>query len=233
MAGLLIKDFKLMKVQARSFLISFAIIGGLSMTVWEGGMQFAMSYLMIMGSSIVLSTVSYDEFDNGFSFLFTLPVTRKGYVLEKYLFMLIVSGTTYLIVILLSVLLQARNAPEQLALVLRQPDFWIPGLAVWMVALLMMAIMLPLFLKYNGEKGRLIFVGIIGAAIAAAFVAAGVYKDSPGFQEAVKKIFGGIASWCMAHLGDAGIGAVLLAMAAAFFLLSLGVSVHVMERKEF
>lgn len=37
-------------------------------------------------SMFSLSTISYDEFDNGNAFLFSLPITRKGYVIEKYIF---------------------------------------------------------------------------------------------------------------------------------------------------
>ena len=33
-----------------------------------------------------MSSISYDEFDNGNAFLFSLPITRKDYVLEKYIF---------------------------------------------------------------------------------------------------------------------------------------------------
>lgn len=38
---------------------------------------------------IAVGTLSYDETDNGLAFLMTLPVDRKTYVREKYLFILI------------------------------------------------------------------------------------------------------------------------------------------------
>ena len=39
----------------------------------------------IVTAIFAITTISYDEFDNGLAFLMTLPVTRKQYVAEKYL----------------------------------------------------------------------------------------------------------------------------------------------------
>ncbi len=51
-----------------------------------------------------LSTISYDEFDNGNAFLFSLPITRAGYVVEKYCFALILALSAWTISTLLVVI---------------------------------------------------------------------------------------------------------------------------------
>ena len=88
MKGLLIKDFKLLKNQKNFFIILIAIVIGMS--AYMEDVSFIIGYLTFICSMFTLSSISYDEFDNGYAFLFSLPITRKGYVLEKYSFGLIV-----------------------------------------------------------------------------------------------------------------------------------------------
>lgn len=40
---------------------------------------------------VIVGTISYDEYDNGYRFLMTLPIDAKMYVLEKYIFF--IAGT--------------------------------------------------------------------------------------------------------------------------------------------
>src|SRR5699024_6759865 len=83
MKGLIIKDFKLLMMQ-KSFFITLAIVaiffGITTDTI------FVIGFLTMICSMFALSNISYDEFDNGNAFLFSLPITRKGYVIEKYIF---------------------------------------------------------------------------------------------------------------------------------------------------
>ena len=77
MTGLLLKDFRLFLQQKRFFaiLVFIAIIMGLN-----SDSTFTMAYLTFVCSFFVLSTISYDEFDNCYPFLMTLPVKRSDYV---------------------------------------------------------------------------------------------------------------------------------------------------------
>ena len=52
-------------------------------------MTFAIGFLTFVMSLFSVSSISYDEFDNGNAFLFSLPITRTTYVVEKYCFGLI------------------------------------------------------------------------------------------------------------------------------------------------
>ena len=47
---------------------------------------FVSGYISIVFAMFAISTISYDEYDNGNAFLFTLPFSRKEYVLSKYVF---------------------------------------------------------------------------------------------------------------------------------------------------
>ncbi len=87
MKGLLIKDFKLLKGQKNFFMTITAI--SIIMIIVSPGTSFPIGFLGFVGALFSLSSISYDEFDNGNAFLFSLPITRKDYVLEKYIFGLI------------------------------------------------------------------------------------------------------------------------------------------------
>lgn len=81
MKGLLVKDFSLMKMQKNFFITILGIAA--FMTVFLKNISFPMGFLPMVISLFTLSTISYDEFDNGNAFLFTFPITRKTYVTEN------------------------------------------------------------------------------------------------------------------------------------------------------
>ena len=73
--GLLIKDFNLRRGQKNFFLgilVLWAVVG-----VCNFDPIFLVAYAMMMFSFFTLSTLSYDEYENGAAYLFTLPITRK------------------------------------------------------------------------------------------------------------------------------------------------------------
>ena len=86
MKGLWTKDIKLISSQQKSLLAIWIIAAGILITTDQ--ISFAITYTSIITSMIGVSTITYDAFDNGNVFLFTLPFTRKEYAMEKYLFTL-------------------------------------------------------------------------------------------------------------------------------------------------
>ena len=81
MKGLLIKDFRLLKGQVYFLLI---VTGCVIVFMINGSEAFGVAYVCSMVALLSLTTVSYDEYENGCAFLFTLPITKKDYVKEKY-----------------------------------------------------------------------------------------------------------------------------------------------------
>ena len=84
MKGLFVKDIELMK-QQKQFFILVVVMGVILNLAGSGSVSFATGYFTIVTAIFAITTISYDEFDNGLAFLMTLPVTRKQYVAEKYL----------------------------------------------------------------------------------------------------------------------------------------------------
>ena len=87
MRGMLVKDFRMLWMQKQFF----AVIVVLSVFLLFSGQaaSFIIFYCMAMGMYLSLSMIAYDEYENGYAFLFTLPVSRRGYVIEKYVFSVI------------------------------------------------------------------------------------------------------------------------------------------------
>ena len=97
-----------------------------------------------------------DEFDNGNAFLFSLPITRKDYVLEKYIFGLI-SGIMFLLlgtVISLVVIGITKTGSFN--------EIFLTAGSLFPTILLILSIMLPFILKFGGEKGRIAIIGVMG-----------------------------------------------------------------------
>ena len=79
MKGLLIKDFRLLKGQVHFLLIVTVCV---IVFMINGSEAFGVAYVCSMVALLSLTTVSYDEYENGSVFLFTLPITKKDYVKE-------------------------------------------------------------------------------------------------------------------------------------------------------
>ena len=217
MTGLLIKDFRLLKVQKNFFaLITFILFGQI---LFAENNFFAISFASLTFSLLSISTVSYDEFDNGKPFLFSLPVTRKGYVLEKYCFGLILGGAAWFVSTLLVVIVQLIKGNASLT------DLLLPSLAFLPLVLFFLAVMLPIQLKFGSEKGRIVLIGVIGLIFLLGVLAV---KAAEALHIDLAFLFNSLSSLSMSALIFGAIAVMLLLL-----LLSLKISMAVMNRKEF
>lgn len=73
----------------------------------DGG-SFFTAYMMFVGIGLSAGTISYDTSDHGMQFLLTLPVTRREYVKEKYLFCIGLTAVLGVISLLISMLVYRK-----------------------------------------------------------------------------------------------------------------------------
>ena len=146
MTGLLIKDFRLLKVQKNFFaLITFILFGQI---LFAENNFFAISFASLTFSLLSISTVSYDEFDNGNAFLFSLPITRKGYVIEKYIFGIMLGVISLILsTIIACILTLFLNGTIT-------NDLFLVALIYIPIVLVLQSLMLPLQIKFGSEKSR-------------------------------------------------------------------------------
>ena len=216
MKGLLTKDLQLMAGQKKT-LIMILIIGVVMSLSFESTAVIA--YLTIFAGVMALGTLSYDEFDNGYAFLFTLPFSRKTYVLEKYVFVAIWALAFMAIGSVASVILSAvRGLPAV------PTDIFMTAVMVLAMALLIAAVMIPLRLKYGAEKSRIVLFIIYGLFAVALL---GLSR-----LPALKTLGQSIGS-SLSSAVPALIAAVPLVLAAAVYAVSILISIRILEKKEF
>lgn len=210
MKGLFLKDLALVKAQMRSAIIIFAVV--VFMLVAGQDTSFVIMYANIIFMMFGISTISYDAFDNGEAFLFTLPITKKLYVKEKYVFSLASLLTGFVLSLVLLLTIKGAGASE-----ISFATGYMLGGTVFL------SIMLPIELKFGPEKAR---IAMLGAMI---IIAASVYA----IVEAAKKLNMADYFGDLAHIGVPSI-LIFLAVAAAIILfISYKISCRIMEKREF
>lgn len=219
MKGLLIKDVLLTtKVQGKVFgvLILFAIV----MTFATENTFFIVSYLTFICSIFSINAIAYDEFGNGYSFLFTLPVDVKNYVTSKYIFSVIMTVASAVISFLIvSVVSVVKGKGGEIA------EYGIPTLGIVALVFVYLTILIPLELKFGSEKSRMLIFGVIGGSMAVIFA---VVKMVGQNQE--------LANRCMGIINGLSIGQTL-GMAIGISVVGMGLSyllsLKIMGKKEF
>ena len=154
MLGLLVKDLRLALTRKYALLIILviALIMGTSM---EG--PFIIGYVTMIALMLAVGTIMYDEMDNGYDFMMTMPLTSKTYVREKYLFCLLSALVAWLVgaILTCAAYIIRQNASALLE------DIPI-SLVLIPVLFILPAVMIPLQLKLGAERSRIATYIIFG-----------------------------------------------------------------------
>ena len=218
MKGLLIKDVKLLKNQKQFFLV-ICIIGTLFL-VTSNDPSFVITYMTLMFSIFTLSTISYDEHDNGAAYLFTLPISRQSYTMEKYAFGLI---TTMLAWGVFTAAALGATYYRQIEIDLRQ---WLVIAVTYLaVALLLLAITIPIQFKFGAERSRIALIAVVGCAVLVAYAAAKIFE---AFHIDLSAVIDRVA-----EMTPGVFLAFLCAAAVAVIGISYSISLRIVKKKQF
>ena len=174
----------------------------------------------MLATIVAIGTISYDEFDNGFAFLMTLPFDRKTYVREKYLFSLIFAAAAWCVGIMMY-FLGSIIRHNTAAVADEMPML----LALIPVLYLSAAIMIPLQLKYGSEKSRFVLFLIFGIIAIVLFGSKRYFSGEESFVLNLVRSLEGKSPMAILLV------AAVVWLVAAF--ISYIFSVQVMEKKEF
>ena len=217
MKGLLIKDFRLMRGQRTFFLAIIAI--SILTAVTSSNTLFAISFLGFVCPMFVLSSISYDEFDNGNAFLFSLPITRKGYVFEKYIFGLILSIAALIfataVCLIISVIKNTVSINE----------IFITALTVFPAELLILSLMLPFQLKFGAEKGRIAIIAVLGGISVISVI---LVKAAEAMNINLYELLNAVSK-----LGMQTFFLLYLLISFILLIISCRISIKVINKKEF
>ena len=156
MKGLLIKDYKLMLGQ-KSLLGMAALMAVLYLIIYKDPIV-AVIFITVMCTMFTVSTLSYDEYENGMAYLFTLPISRNTYVLEKYAFALVNCIVTGVIMYVM-----ACGSIKIRGLAISQSDMYSGLAGACFVSIIMISYMIPLYIKFGIEKSRIVSVSGMAA----------------------------------------------------------------------
>ena len=219
MSGLLYKDLSLMKNNLKMLLI-FPLTAVMLVMANNDGGSFVIFYMACVGGILAANTISYDEFEKGMEYLLTLPVDRKTYVYEKYVFGGLSGGLMWLGAVLL---VAAANMIRHTGL--DTTELAVECALAFTIMVAGMCVMIPLQLKFGAENTRLalvvVFLGVMAVCALAGKIgkAAGVDLQTIGDRVFLQ--------------GLAEILITLFGICVAAAAVSIAISVHVMNRKEY
>lgn len=218
MKGLFVKDLKLMMLQKNFLLLILAIVIG--MMIFTDDVVFPLGFLSFVVSLFTVSTISYDDFDNGNAFLFTLPITRNNYVIEKYSLGLLFGCIAWILATVLGIIATVLKDTLPVG------DLVQSSLIILPIMIVVQAIMLPFQLKFGGDKGRIAMIGAFGALAVISIV---IVKGA----EAIFKV--DLIS-LLDNLPTVSMGvllAITIIIALLMLLVSMKISLSIMNKKEF
>ena len=202
MKGLWTKDIRLISSQQKNLAVIWLVAAGILIATDQ--ISFAISYTSVITIMTAISTISYDTFDNGNAFLFTLPFSRKEYTREKYLFSLFWGMITVIGGILLVVIVTAAKG----TLLMRAEE-----------------IVMAVLLKYEAEKGRIALAAMIGGIV---FVVIFFFKM---FETAGIELIDIVMN--QMYLKNITLWASIYIISIVIWFLSLKIAEGIMLKKEF
>ena len=216
MRGLIEKDLRL-TLQRKQTIIVFVVMA--LFLVISGSGSFAVTYFTMLAGIVATGTLSYDEFDNGLEFLMTLPIDRKTYIREKFIFSVSASAFAWCIsMIIYFVCEMARGSAvgfiEQIPVLF----LILPSMAAFAT------VVIPLQLKFGTEKGRVVLFVLFGCI---AFLIVGVKKLLSPYEGDAMSFVNGLQGISMGT-----VMAVIIGFCVLVGLISYFCSVRIMQKKE-
>lgn len=216
MKGLLIKDYYLLLQQKTFYFLMICMV--ISCGIAGENTAFAISFIMFVFSLLSCNTISYDEYNQGYTFLFTLPVTKQVYVKEKYVLSILTSIIGWVVGCLLAlVTMFIQNTLQSFTAVLSFSILLLPAL------LLLQCINIPIQLKFGSENGRNIRFLLTGGIILAVIL----LSKLPGFSTINILDFSSLTAPPVLYAG------IIILFVLLSLAISYTISSHIMNNKEF
>ena len=162
MKALFIKDIRIVLKQQRILICAFFAVITILAFATDNSM-YAVAFVLFLVPTMMLTTISYDTFENGMSYIMSLPVSVKDYVAEKYI-LTVVSSLIFNIMatILINVVLSIGKGVGIMPL-----ELIVNAMLAQFMVLIYISLVLPVDIRFGTDKGMIIVVlmaVVIGAA---------------------------------------------------------------------
>ena len=218
--GLLEKDFRLFFRQGGNLFCVLAFVALFFTLTEKKTATFIAIYIPSVIAVYAGNTISYDENNHGYMYLFSLPVNRKVYVREKYIFSFIMTACGWCIGVIcagIAVLINPEEVYNQEMLAME--------LITLFVFQAIAGIMIAIRLRFEGEKGRIVLPIAILIIFAVCYTISSFMEANLELKERILHVIGGI--------GDFEIAIALIVLSLLVWFVSYKYSMRVMKKKEF
>lgn len=182
MRGLFEKDIRLL-LQRKQTLVLFAIIAVFMGYTMEG--TFIVGYVSILCAIFTVSTISFDEAENCYPFLMTLPIKSVDYVSEKYAFCIFGGFLGWILSVVIYLTANvSRGNPVDTGSELLVAAMFIPIIVV------MSSIMISFQLKFGAEKSRIVLMILSGVTAVMGYAGSKMFGNTeiPEVLESIDKM---------------------------------------------
>ena len=218
--GLLEKDFRLFFRQGGNLFLVLAFVALFFILTGKTGSAFIAMYIPSVLAVYSGNTISYDENGHGYTYLFALPVNKKIYVREKYIFSFIMTACGWCIGMICAGIMVLINPEEVFDLEMLAME-----LITFFVFQAIAGIMIAIRIRFEGEKGRIVMPIAILIIFAIYYTIGSFLKTNLELKESILNVIGGA--------GDLEIAIALIVLSLLVWYASYKYSMRVMRKKEF
>ena len=218
--GLLEKDFRLFFRQGGNLFMVLALVAIFFTIVGKTDATFIAVYIPSVMAVYSGNTISYDENGNGYSYLFSLPVNKKIYVREKYIFSFIMTVCGWGIGVICAGIAVLIKPGEFFDLEMLEME-----LITIFVFQAIAGIVIAIRLRFEGEKGRFVLPIAVLIIFASCYIIGSFVMDNLGLKESI--------SYMIGEIGDFEIAIALIVLSLIVWFASYKYSMRVMKKKEF
>lgn len=153
MKALFIKDIRIVLKQQRVLICAFFAVITILAFATDNSM-YAVAFVLFLVPTMMLTTISYDTFENGMSYIMSLPVSVKDYVAEKYI-LTVASSLIFNIMatILINVVLSIGKGVGIIPL-----ELIVNAMLAQFMVLIYISLVLPVDIRFGTDKGMIIVV---------------------------------------------------------------------------
>lgn len=204
MIGLIKKDLFTLKKQLIIMIFFVVFYGALSFA--QPGYYSMFAYMITLFSIFVpMTSLGYDDRSEWNKYALTMPVTRKQLVYSKYLLSILAIAITGVLCLALSLLLDKSINTESLVTIASSLS----------IGIIFTSINLPFNLRFGVEKSRFIIIGLFGIPTVLIVILSKANISLPS-EEFILKLL-----------------RFLPLLAVALLIISILVSVSIVEKKEY
>ena len=218
--GLLEKDFRLFFRQGSSFFLALAFVALFFILTGKTGVTFIAIYIPSVMAVYSGNTISYDENEHGYTYLFSLPVNRKIYVREKYIFSFIMTVCGWGMGVICAGIMVLIKPGEFFDV-----ETLIMELITIFVFQAIAGIVIAIRLRFEGEKGRMVLPIAILIIFAVCYTIGHFLETKLELKESI--------SYMIGEIGDFEIAILLIVLSLLVWFASYKYSMRVMKKKEF